>query len=83
MERYGHQVVIGNDLHTRKYQVVFVVRSDSPTINGDGDANHRDPETWLRVDDDDIAKGKEIEEDIVAELVKRHDIWISNKIQKS
>jgi phosphopantothenate---cysteine ligase (ATP) len=26
LERYGHQLVIGNELHTRKYKVVFVER---------------------------------------------------------
>jgi phosphopantothenate-cysteine ligase len=30
LERYGHQVVIGNDLHTRKMQVVFVERKRKP-----------------------------------------------------
>ncbi|KAF7303170.1 Phosphopantothenate-cysteine ligase [Mycena kentingensis (nom. inval.)] len=30
LNRYGHQVVIGNELHTRKYQVVFVERKKKP-----------------------------------------------------
>ncbi|KAF8162485.1 DNA/pantothenate metabolism flavoprotein [Mycena galopus ATCC 62051] len=30
LERYGHQVVIGNELHTRKWQVIFVERKRKP-----------------------------------------------------
>ncbi|KAJ6557911.1 DNA/pantothenate metabolism flavoprotein [Mycena capillaripes] len=30
LERYGHQVVIGNELHSRKVQVVFVERKRKP-----------------------------------------------------
>ncbi|KIL55443.1 hypothetical protein M378DRAFT_17937, partial [Amanita muscaria Koide BX008] len=30
LERYGHQVVIGNDLRRRKYEVVFVSRKHKP-----------------------------------------------------
>ena len=77
LERYGHQVVIGNDLHTRKYQVVFVVRPNVPASAINGDLSKINSDTWLRVNDDDIANGKELEEDIVIELVKRHDIWIN------
>lgn len=33
LARYGHQIVIGNDLHRRKYEVVFVERS--PPISAD------------------------------------------------
>jgi hypothetical protein len=28
LSRYGHQLVIGNELHRRKYEVVFVERAD-------------------------------------------------------
>lgn len=28
LQRYGHQIVIGNDLHRRKYEVVFVEPED-------------------------------------------------------
>ncbi|KAE8222479.1 hypothetical protein CF319_g4337 [Tilletia indica] len=41
LERYGHQVVIGNDLHRRKFEVVFVQRNARPrggSASGDGDA---------------------------------------------
>lgn len=36
LSRYGHQLVIGNDLHRRKYQVVFVERAEAGT-KGSGD----------------------------------------------
>ncbi|TCD61461.1 hypothetical protein EIP91_008396 [Steccherinum ochraceum] len=74
LSRYGHQVVIGNDLHRRKFEVLFVSPASSSKPLDDqrpGDF----VETWIRID---LAKdpSKEIEEDIVAELVKRHDAWI-------
>ena len=67
LARYGHQVVIGNDLHRRKFEVVLV----SPA-NGEPAQEELDPplfvESWLRID---LASNptKEIEEDIIAELV--------------
>ncbi|KAI0319307.1 phosphopantothenate-cysteine ligase [Amylostereum chailletii] len=71
LERYGHQIVIGNDLNRRKYEVVFVSRAiDARAIS----------DTWLRIDAHAInSRGqlKEIEEDIVDELVRRHDRWIA------
>ncbi|KAK2461234.1 hypothetical protein APHAL10511_006761 [Amanita phalloides] len=73
LERYGHQIVIGNDLHRRKIEVVFVSRRQ--------DDSHHDPvfeESWLRIDQNpSVGDVKEIEEDIVAELVGRHDQWIA------
>lgn len=77
LERYGHQIVIGNDLHRRKFEVVFV----TPNTGGhqtDGSAQF--VETWVRIDPaltyPGIQQIKEIEEDIVDELVKRHTTWI-------
>ncbi|ESK90235.1 phosphopantothenate-cysteine ligase [Moniliophthora roreri MCA 2997] len=72
LERYGHQVVIGNDLHRRKFEVVFVSRcqlSTPPKID----------DNWLKIDLAATEQGKEIEEDIVAELVTRHKRWIEEK----
>ncbi|TDL25114.1 phosphopantothenate-cysteine ligase [Rickenella mellea] len=67
LERYGHQVVIGNDLHRRKFEVVFVSRpGDSGDIK----------ESWLRLDEEEVKDGKEIEKDIISELVQRHLAWI-------
>ncbi|KAK7044862.1 DFP domain-containing protein [Favolaschia claudopus] len=157
LERYGHQVVIGNELHTRKWQVMFVERKRKPlpplppgveeeatleagnpelettaqeevpaaasnvlptTSTEDGDAaqgsqttaetaateetsvpapppppksptnNTNDSmtfvESWLRIPNTPTVTGtpqvkeKEIEEDIVAELVRRHALWINS-----
>jgi phosphopantothenate-cysteine ligase len=113
LERYGHQVVIGNELHRRKLEVVFVSRvngkgagqsqsqphaqqsaEEAPNANGveqlDG-VNARKKRriengsgsvevdvdvAWLRLDERAVAEGKEIEDDIIAELVKRHTLWI-------
>lgn len=84
LERYGHQVVIGNDLHRRKFEVVFVSKTLLPP---GADEKSREPavnpfvEYWLRIDIPDANPGvhvKEIEEDIVLELVTRHAEWIKN-----
>lgn len=76
LERYGHQVVIGNDLHRRKFEVVFVSRDHSSQIDGDTQF----VENWLKIDPalthPGIEQTKEIEEDIINELVKRHTAWI-------
>ena len=90
LERYGHQVVIGNDLNRRKYEVVFVSRkigSLSPRASGEISSNNTDNssfvESWLRINPPASSPVlgtdyvKEIEEDIVAELVGRHEQWIS------
>jgi len=83
LERYGHQVVIGNDLHSRKYRVVFVSRQP-PAVNNDAvkanPADGRFTESWLHIDTPSspvIGHTKEIEEDIVAELVRQHTNWIN------
>lgn len=79
LERYGHQIVIGNDLNRRKFEVVFVARasasipastSASETVEGEI------TNTWLRLDPTLADGTKEIEEDIIAELVKRHGHWV-------
>lgn len=71
LDRYGHQVVIGNLLATRKHEVVFV----EPREDG---------ETWLRFDSATRQEkqrhgetGREIEEDIVDRLVDMHSSWIT------
>ncbi|CAG8497067.1 9969_t:CDS:2 [Acaulospora colombiana] len=61
LTRYGHQIVIGNLLETRKAEVIFITK---------------DTEFQLKLTDDEIAHGMEIESKIVPELVKRHDEWI-------
>lgn len=57
LRNYGHALVIGNQLHTRKHQVVLVAR------NSDGGFD----DTWICV------KDHEIEQDIVAALDVRHN----------
>ena len=72
LARYGHQVVIGNDLHRRKFEVVFVSPKSSSDSASEASAYE---EAWLRIDLDKDPH-REIEEDIVAELVRRHEAWI-------
>ncbi|KAH9922882.1 phosphopantothenate-cysteine ligase [Amylocystis lapponica] len=74
LARYGHQVVIGNDLHHRKYQVVFVSPASARGHAGDGEQEF--VESWLRIDPV-REPSREIEQDIVAELVVRHQKWIA------
>ncbi|XP_060574140.1 phosphopantothenate--cysteine ligase-like [Ruditapes philippinarum] len=57
LEKYEHQLVIGNILDTRKYEVVFVTNSDID---------------WIKLDDKDIQNGVEIESKIVKNIVERH-----------
>lgn len=77
LERYGHQVVVGNELNKRKYEVVFVER----------DTNGQFSEHWIRIEqpkagDSNIGSGlgkggeREIEEDIVRALAEKHERWI-------
>jgi len=77
--------VIGNMLHTRKYEVVFVSRRKASTQGKEKEEGPSSIDTfeerWLRIKipDDDPVPGfpiKEIEEDIVEELVRRHTEWI-------
>ncbi|GAA6000431.1 hypothetical protein JCM10207_008008 [Rhodosporidiobolus poonsookiae] len=67
--RYGHQVVIGNLLDTRKHEVVFVEPGDR--------------EEWVRIPPEEAGAPvgqdgnvREIEEDIIKRLVGRHEEWI-------
>lgn len=93
LERYGHQVVIGNALHNRKYEVVFISRhrkaqtTESAALSTTGVTPEWEyAESWLRIDPaSTIAspsnpKPMEIEEGIIAELVARHDAWIAGGI---
>jgi phosphopantothenate---cysteine ligase (ATP) len=79
LERYGHQVVIGNDLDHRKYEVVFVSRRTALHKKPDDD-NSGFQKSWLRIRSSSTSSNprhvKEIEEDIVTELVGRHKTWI-------
>jgi len=77
LERYGHQVVIGNDLHHRKHRVVLVSPKSTSSEGKPGADGHEYEERWIEIDSSSSASHlKEIEEDIVKELVVRHDAWI-------
>jgi len=77
LERYGHQVVIGNDLHHRKQRVVLVSPRSAPS-EGKLLLDGLDyEEMWIEIDPLPSAPHKEIEEEIVRELVARHDAWIN------
>ncbi|KAJ3109838.1 hypothetical protein HDU97_000068 [Phlyctochytrium planicorne] len=56
--RYGHQIVIGNILNTRKYTVKFITLTLEQNIT---------------LTEDQIANDVEIESLIVPELIKKHD----------
>ncbi|WVQ82330.1 hypothetical protein IAT38_004458 [Cryptococcus sp. DSM 104549] len=91
LSRYGHQLVIGNELHRRKYEIVFVEPASHFPSSSSAKPEYK--ETWLRLDDlhagaEEAGKavgGKgrdgevEIEELIVKELVARHQSWIEAK----
>ncbi|CAG8510083.1 7198_t:CDS:2 [Ambispora gerdemannii] len=61
--RYGHQIVIGNLLTTRKREVNLITH---------------DSEMELKLSEEEERNGVEIESRIVNELLKRHDEWITN-----
>jgi phosphopantothenate-cysteine ligase len=76
-------VVIGNDLHHRKYRVVLIypaTQSDAAKQpNGILASQPKYEEFWIHIDPNQPSSHpKEIEEDIIDELIKRHKIWIEN-----
>jgi phosphopantothenate---cysteine ligase (ATP) len=90
LARYGHQVVVGNLLSTRK-EVVWFVGPDSDAEEmrvGTDEVKARVEELRLGKDEvkarveelrlgkDEVKAGVEIERDIVGELVRRHSEWI-------
>lgn len=73
LERYGHQIVIANDLNRRKEEVCFVYRRGGGNVTAKGEeAGDGFEVKWLKLN----GREKEIEEDIVGELVQRHDRWV-------
>ncbi|KAI1782966.1 phosphopantothenate-cysteine ligase [Ganoderma leucocontextum] len=94
LARYGHQVVIGNDLHRRKFEVVLVSRKSpapsppptSTSTSASASASAPAPvpaeyeEAWLRIDLEQNPH-REIEEDIVSELVRRHGRWVDGGVR--
>ncbi|KAJ3041843.1 hypothetical protein HDV00_008547 [Rhizophlyctis rosea] len=61
LDRYGHQLVVANMLHTRKKVVWFVTQTE---------------ELKIELSDEELGRGVEIESEIVPALTKRHDEWI-------
>ena len=57
LEKYQHQIVIGNILHTRKTEVCMVTAED---------------QNWIRLSKEEIASGVEIESKIVQYLMDVH-----------
>ena len=66
LERYHHQLVIGNLLQTRKKEVVFV------------DLEHDDH--WVRLTDEEVANGKEIESEMIPAVITLHNEWIKKSL---
>lgn len=74
--------MIGNDLNRRKFEVVFIswkahsASTSTPIkVKEVLEEDSRFAESWIRIDPHD--NNKEIEEDIIAELVTRHEAWIN------
>ncbi|KAJ2767848.1 Phosphopantothenate--cysteine ligase cab2 [Coemansia nantahalensis] len=63
LDKYGHHVVVANLLHTRKWQVWLLTRDADPCL--------------LQISQDQLLRGHDIEQDIVAELVRRHKVHAS------
>ncbi|TPX41223.1 phosphopantothenate---cysteine ligase (CTP) [Synchytrium endobioticum] len=61
--RYGHQIVIGNILSTRKSQVHLITQNDAMEIT---------------LSPEEVKQDVEIEAKIIPELVQRHTEWIRN-----
>lgn len=64
LERYNHQLVIGNLLQTRKYEVVFVTPND---------------ENWVKLTNEQINEKIEIESFIIPKIVNMHNDWIKSR----
>lgn len=64
LERYNHQLVIGNLLQTRKYEVVFVTPEN---------------ENWIKLTKDEIERKVEIESLIIPRIVTMHNEWIKSR----
>ncbi|PKY45550.1 DFP-domain-containing protein [Rhizophagus irregularis] len=63
LTRYGHQIVIGNLLTTRKLEVTFITK---------------DSELKIQLSEEEVNNDVEIESKIIPELAKRHDEWVKN-----
>lgn len=79
LRRYGHQIVIANDLNTRKEKVCFVTNGGvSQAVGGTAGGGEGDgiEGKWLELDRTRDGPDAEIEEKIVDELAVLHERWI-------
>ncbi|PRT56173.1 Phosphopantothenate--cysteine ligase CAB2 [Wickerhamiella sorbophila] len=67
LQRYGHQLVIGNLLQTRKHEVVFVTEKDAVPV---------------RLSQDQIDDAVEIESVFIPKVIHRHSDYIDSKVQE-
>lgn len=63
LRKYKHHLVIGNLLHTRRHQVIFVTA---------------DNEYDLKLSAEDINSAQEIEKKIIDNVVKRHNVFVGD-----
>lgn len=64
LEKYQHQLVIGNLLQTRKHEVVFV--------------KPQDESFWIKLSPEQVTENLEIESMIIPKVIEEHSKWISN-----
>ncbi|EGV63514.1 Phosphopantothenate--cysteine ligase cab2 [Yamadazyma tenuis] len=64
LDKYQHQLVIGNLLQTRKKEVVFVKPDSS--------------QDWVRLTDKQVETNVEIESLIIPKVVQEHTLWINS-----
>lgn len=64
LERYNHQLVIGNLLQTRKHEVVFVTPDDND---------------WVKLSKSQIDEDVEIESLIIPKVLALHQEWIKSR----
>ncbi|GAA5885645.1 hypothetical protein JCM6882_007510 [Rhodosporidiobolus microsporus] len=80
LARYGHQVVVGNLLDSRKYEVALVTPSSSSSAAEGQAPAGEDGVEWIRIGKEgkkpDTGEVHEIEEDIVRRLVGMHEGYI-------
>lgn len=65
LERYGHQMVVGNILETRKKTVTFFMRQDNENVES----------LVVALTPDDLQHGVEIESQIVPFVIKQHKLF--------
>ncbi|KAJ1549767.1 hypothetical protein HK096_010564 [Nowakowskiella sp. JEL0078] len=72
LSRYGHQIVIGNVLSTRKRVVTFISSPQSDMSFSEYDQTSKE----IKISEEQEKDGEEIEKFIIEELIIRHSRWI-------